>query len=54
MPHDIQICFPYITPRITCSERNSSSNDVMVSSKHSKMAFPLRRWQRRGTNAGKY
>ena len=43
--------FFHKTPR---SERSSSSNDVMVSPKHSKMAFHCEdSRQRRGTNANK-
>ena len=43
-----------ITPRITRGERISSSTDIMVSPKHSKMALSMQRKQRGGTNAEKY
>ena len=48
--------FPFlmITPRILPSERSSSSNDVMISPKHSEVDFSMRRKQRGGTNAEKY
>ena len=35
--------FLMVTPRITRSKRSSSSNDVVVSPKHSKLAFSMRR-----------